>query len=232
MNKETVLITASSKGLGKAIAFAFAKSGYNLVLNGRDENKINETIMELKKTNKDISIKAVLGDIREKEVLDNLYKSAKEMNVAVLVNNAAIPSLGLSFESLTDEYIDENIGINLIAQLKLTLRIYRWFIENKKGCVININSIVGIEPKEIHNVHSAAKYGLKGFSECLRLEGKKKNIRVISVYPTRIKTAAEYSYGMEPDFVATKILECFIKNETDELIIDGRPEEFRPGYKK
>lgn len=231
-NKESVIITGSAKGLGKAIAFAFAKSGYSLILNGRNKDKLEKTINELKENYKDISIAAVVGDIRDKEVLDNIYDIAKKMNATILVNNAAIPSKGLPFEELDDSYIDENISINLIAQLKISLRLYKWFIENKKGCIININSIVGIEPKEIHNVHSGAKYGLKGFSDCLRLEAKKYNIRVISVYPTRIKTSPEYTYGMEPDFVAAKIVDCYLNNKEDDLIIDGRPPEFRPGFKK
>ncbi len=230
--KESAIVTASSKGLGKATAFAFAKAGYNLILNGRNKDVLDETVNELKEKYPDISIAVVIGDIRDKEVLDKFYVFAKEMNATILVNNAAIPSLGKSFEELNDEYIDENIGINLIAQLKLSLRLYKWFIENKKGCIINMNSIVGLEPKPIHNVHSAGKWGLDGFSKCLRLEAKKYNIRVISVYPTRIKTAAEYEYGMEPEFVAGKILDCYLNNGEDDLILDGRPPEFRPGFKK
>jgi short-subunit dehydrogenase len=185
---ESVIVTASSKGLGKAIAIAFAKKGYDIILNARDESRLKEVELELKEKFPDLSFVSVLGDIRNKEVLDLFLDNAKKMNTTVLVNNAAIPSKGLSFEQLDDAYIDENININLIAQIKLSLRLYKWFIENKKGCIININSIVGIEPKEIHNVHSGAKWGLKGFSECLRLEAKKHNIRVMSVFPTRIRT--------------------------------------------
>ncbi len=231
-NNESVIITGSAKGLGKAMAFAFAKNGFNLILNGRNKDKLEETVEELKGKFKDISIEVIMGDIRDREVLDDFYESAKNMNATILVNNAAIPSLGKNFEELDDAYIDENIGINLIAQLKLSLRIYKWFIENKKGCIININSIVGIEPKPNHNVHSAAKWGLDGFSKCLRLEAKKYNLRVMSIYPTRIKTIVEYEYGMEPEFVAERIIDCYINNKEDELILDGRPPEFRPGYKK
>lgn len=232
MKNESVIITAASKGLGRAIAFEFAKNGYNLILNARNKDLMEQTLEELKKNFKDISYESVIGDIRDIEVLDKLCESGKKMNATILVNNAAIPSRGVNFEELDDSYIDENIGINLIAQLKLSLRLYKWFIENKKGCIINMNSIVGIEPKHNHNVHSASKWGLDGFSKCLRIEAKKYNIRIISVYPTRIKTSPEYEYGMEPQYVAEKIMDCYLNKNDDELILDSRPLEFRPGYKK
>ncbi len=226
---EFALITASSKGLGKAIALAFAEEGYNIILNGRNDEYIYSAKKEI--DSKGVGVVVVKGDIRDKKVLDNFYQIASTRNTSILVNNAAIPCCGKPLEQLTDEYINENVGINLIAQLKLTRRLYSIFVENGYGTIININSIVGIELKEYRSIHSASKWGLRGFTESLRIEANKKGIRIIEVYPTSIMTNPEHKFGMNPDDVAKKIVDNYINKTTDELTIDGRPPEFRPGYK-
>ena len=226
---EYVIITASSKGLGKALALVFADNGYNIILNGRNKDKIQETKKDL--DNKGVDVIVIKGDIRDEEVLNNFYNVALDRKTTILINSAAIPCSGKPLDKITDEDIEENVGINLIAQLKLTRRIYNIFLKHGGGTIININSIVGIEPKEFRSIHSSSKWGFKGFSQSLRIEAKKNNIRVMSIYPTRIKTSSEFEYGMEPIDVAKKIFDAYMNNKDDEIIIDGRPPEFRPGYK-
>lgn len=224
-NNECVLITASSKGLGKAIAEIFAENKYDIILHGRNEEKAKKTEEEL--LGRGIRVYTVLGDLRENETLDALYAEARDRNASVLVNNAAIPCCGKPLEELDDEYILENLEVNLIAPIKLTKKIYSLFLDRGSGTIININSIVGLEPKKFRSVHSASKWGLRGFSNSLRIEAKTRNIQVMEVYPTRIKTAAEFTYGMEPREVAQKIYDAYKSKGLDELVIDGRPPEFR-----
>lgn len=225
INNECVLITASSKGLGKAIAEIFAENKYDIILHGRNEEKTKKTGEEL--VQRGVNVYTVLGDLRKEETLEALCSQAKERNISVLVNNAAIPCCGKPIEELNDEYILENLEVNLIVPIKLARRIYPLFLDRGYGSIININSIVGLEPKKFRSVHSASKWGLRGFSSSLRIEAKTRNIQVMEVYPTRIKTAAEFTYGMEPREVAQKIYDAYKKKDLDDLIIDGRPLEYR-----
>ena len=222
-----VLVTASSKGLGKAIAKEFAFNGYDIILNGRDETKVYDTQFEINHNiASDVICESVIGDLRSNDVIEKLYKVSKG-NISVLVNNAAIPCYGLSLDEMDEYQISNSLETNLVAPIKLTRKIYPLLKKQGYGSIININSIVGKEPKKFRSVHSATKWGLKGFSKSLRLEAKENGIKVINVYPTQIKTVKEHTYGLEPHDVAKKIYEEHTNGDTGELVLDGRPEEFR-----
>ena len=227
-----VLVTASSKGLGKSIAYQFAMNDYDVILHGRDELKVKETKDEIELDsvlyrNRNIDIKYVLGDLRLDDVIENLYDVSKGQ-ISVLVNNAAIPCYGLSLDGMDEEQIWNSLETNLVAPIKLTRKIYPLLKEQGYGSIININSIVGKEPKKFRSVHSATKWGLKGFSKSLRIEAEEHNVKVINVYPTQIKTVKEHTFGLEPHDVAEHIYNEHITGDfKSELIIDGRPEEFR-----
>ena len=221
------LITASSKGLGKAIAKEFAFNGYNIILNGRDETRVYDTQFEINhKIVNDIICESVIGDLRSDDIIQKLYDVSKGQ-ISVLVNTAAIPCYGLPLDEMNEDQMWDSLETNLVAPIKLTHKIYPLLKEQGYGSIININSIVGKEPKKFRSVHSAAKWGLKGFSKSLRIEAEKHNVKVINVYPTQIKTVKEHTFGLEPYDVAKKIYEEHINGGTGELVLDGRPDEFR-----
>ncbi len=191
-----VLVTASSKGLGKAIAYEFAMNDYDVILHGRDEEKVRQTkeLLEndsVEYRNRKIDVSCIVGDLRSNITIDELYKISKD-KISVLVNN------------------------------------YPLLKKQGYGSIININSIVGKEPKKFRSVHSATKWGLKGFSKSLRVEAEENGIKVINVYPTQIKTVKEHTFGLEPYDVAKKIYEEHIDGDTGELVLDGRPEKYKP----
>ena len=219
------LITASSKGLGKAMAIVFSENGYDIILHGRDIDKVRDTKKEIEKNN--VNVYEVVGDLREETTIQALLNASKN-KISVLINNAAIPCYGIPICEMTIEQIMNSLDTNLISPIVLTHKIYPLLKKQGYGSIININSIVGKEPKKFRSVHSATKWGLKGFSKSLRIEAEDDGVKVINVYPSRIKTTPEFTYGMEPIEVAQKIYEEHVNDGTKgELIIDGRPEEYR-----
>ena len=221
------LITASSKGLGKEIAKKFAFEGYDIILNGRDETKVYETQFELNhKIASDIMCESVIGDLRSDDTIQKLYDVSKGQ-ISVLVNNAAIPCYGLPLDEMSDDQIWRSIETNLLAPIRLTQKIYPLLKQQGYGSIININSIVGKEPKKFRSVHSATKWGLKGFTKSLREEAYEHNVQLINIYPTQIKTVKEHTFGLEPQEVAEEVYRCH-KIGLLERVIDGRPEEYRP----
>ena len=95
-------------------------------------------------------------------------------------------------------------------------------LDNLKG-LININSILGLEFKCNRTIYSAAKWGLRGFSNTLKME--KNNINVLDVYTTRFNDPDD-SKCMDINKVTNCIYNSFV-NEENELIMDGRPSAFR-----
>ena len=216
------LVTASSKGLGKAIAKEFINQDYRVILHGRDKNKLLTTREELGSN----VIDAIVGDLRSEVTVEKLYNVSKE-RISVLVNNAAIPCYGLPLDEMGEDQVWESLETNLVAPIKLTKKIYPLLKQQGYGSIININSIVGKEPKKFRSVHSATKWGLKGFTKSLRIEAHEHNVQLINIYPTQIKTVKEHTFGLEPQEVAQDVFKCH-KIGLLERVIDGRPAEYRP----
>jgi short-subunit dehydrogenase len=224
---KNILVTASSHGLGYAIAKEFSQNGYGVIIHGRNADNINQAKEDL-----DNVICTVQGDLRDEGTIDRLVEASGLHNISVLVNNAAIPCYGVPLAEMAQEQIMNSLQTNLVTPIILTNRLYSTIIKNAPGAVININSIVGIEPKILRSVHSATKWGLRGFSKSLRLEASDAEIKVINVYPSRVMTTPEFEYGLEPSYVATRIYEE-LENYScgGELLLDGRPEKFKPKEK-
>jgi len=221
MKNKFILITGSGRGLGKELALVFANNRYNIILHDQTEADLKDIKKEISLKNIDFFF--VTGDLKSEETLNNLYKISKEKRVSVLINNAGIHCPKLPFEKMNDSQIDDLLLVNLIAPIKLTQRIYPLFLENNQGAIININSISGLENQEFRTIYCSSKWGLRGFSETLKLEAEKNNIRIIDVYPSRIKTKPEFTIGMETKDVAQKICEVYKNTKLNKLILDERP---------
>ena len=110
------------------------------------------------------------------------------------------------------------IKVNLRAPILLTK-----YLSKQLKNVININSIVGREPKKNRTLYAATKWGLRGFSESLKKEDN--GFEILDVYPTNIRTWPERKNAMDVDFVVKKIYDSMIANE-EELILDGRINDY------
>jgi len=228
MKNKSVLITGSSKGLGEELALVFASNNYDVILHGR--NKVDLARVKGKVSKMAVNCYILDGDLRLDKTIDELYKLAKEKDVSVLINNAgtdlkpqdAGPDLKLPLNEIDDRQIDEILITNLIAPIKLTKRLYTLFLDKGYGTIININSLSGLEPQELKSTYCASKWGLRGFTDSFRLEADKHKVRVLGVYPSRIKTKAYFTFGMEPQEVAQKIYTAYNNTNMSEIILDER----------
>ena len=210
-NKEKVLITGSSRGLGKALANLFINEGHSVVLHGRDEERLNKLISSL--SCKD-QIEYFVSDLAIPENIDSLSEYAKLKNVQLLINNAGLHCANKNFYDLDEDYINNAIDLNLKAPILLIHKMMGFL-----NGVININSMSGLENKKLRTIYASSKWGLKGFSECLKKEDL--DLKILDVYPSSIKTNVNITYGMDPGNVAKSIYTSYYQNKT-ELIIDGR----------
>lgn len=215
-----VLITGSGRGLGKELALVFADNHYNIILHDKSKNNLAEIEKEISKKNVDHFI--VTGDLKSKKTLDNLCKVSKEKRISLLINNAGVHCPNLPFEKINDKQINDLLLTNLIAPIKIICRLYPFLLKKGGGTIININSILGLENKKLRTLYCASKWGLRAFSETLKLEAKENNIRIIDVYPTRIKTRPEFKEGLETNYVARKIYETYKNTNYGKLILDHR----------
>ena len=190
--KKTVLITGSNSGLGKYLVEKFEKEGNTVI------KHLGSKHFDLSKINN----------------VESLASEARSMGVDVLVNNAAITCPNKRFEFYDNDEIHRMISVNLTAPIILTHMLLDQLTD-----VININSMVGLEVKANRTLYSATKWGLRGFSQSLKVE--KDSLNVLDVYPTNIQTTSDRTNAMNVYYVVDCIYDSYTRRDR-ELVLDGR----------
>ena len=186
MSDKTVLITGSSKGLGKSLALVFSENKYNIILHGRNEQGLEKVEEGVLKNNVDCNV--IRGDITSDKTIESLYEASVRRNLDILINNAGIYA-NESFRDMDIEQFRRMIDINLIAPVILIKRIYPIFLRKKSGLIININSIAGKNATAGESAYCASKHGLRGFTRSFQYEANKDGVRVMDVYPGTMNTS-------------------------------------------
>lgn len=179
MTGKTVLITGSSKGLGKSLALCFAAHGSNIILHGRDESGLKNVVEEVRKFN--VVCDVVRGDITRDETIESLARIAEQRALDVLLNNAGIYKNALLQEMTAADY-RQIIETNLVAPIMLTRRVFPILQRKRGGVIVNINSLAGKNPTHGESAYCASKHGLRGFAKSIQFEAIKDNVDVIEVY--------------------------------------------------
>jgi len=170
--KKVILITGISSGFGKQTARLLAKSGhsvYGTVRNNIETDAgINVLIMDL--TNQESIIQAVGAVVR------------KEGRIDVLINNAGMHTGG-PIETLPIEYLRLQMETSFMGMVLLTREVLPVMRSHGGGMVINFSSIGGLMGLPFQGFYSAAKFAVEGFSEALRMETARFNIKVVVINP-------------------------------------------------
>jgi short-subunit dehydrogenase len=179
-----VVITGASRGLGKAIAWQFARHGHNLYLTSRSEVALYHAVEALMMVYPDITIKAKAFDLKEKEQAQAFGKWLLNGNmpIDVLVNNAGLFEPG-SVHNEPEGTLESMMAVNLYSAYHLTRTVIGAMIQQKSGHIFNMCSIASLKAYANGGAYSISKYALAGFSTNLREEMKPHNIKVTAVYP-------------------------------------------------
>jgi glucose 1-dehydrogenase len=185
------IVTGSSKGIGKAIALAFAKSKgyYGIAVNGIKMQEAQEVADQIKSVGCD-SI-AIEADISKESDCIKLIEGAKKRfgRIDVLVNNAGIQQ-EVPFEDTTTEEWYKIIGVDLTGTFVCSREAVKHMEKQdpKGGCIINISSVHQRIPKPHFVPYATSKAGVEMMTKTMALELAKDNIRVNLVAPGAIQT--------------------------------------------
>ena len=179
LNGRVALITGSAKGIGRAIAKLFAKSGANIILVDKDE-KIKIVSDEL--NNLEVKSLPIVCDLTVSRNLSLIVdKSIKEFKkIDILVNNAGVAFLD-DAENLSKYHWENTINVNLTVPFLLSQSVGKEMISRKYGKIINIASQAGIVAIDKHIAYGTSKAGIISMTKSLALEWAKYNINVIAV---------------------------------------------------
>ncbi|TAH64508.1 MAG: SDR family oxidoreductase [Anaerolineaceae bacterium] len=179
--KKTVLVTGSSRGIGKAIAYKFAQEGYNVVINGaKNKDSLQQAKTEIE--NYQVSCLAYLGDMGDYNKAQELFLLIKEQfgRLDVLVNNAGISYIGLLTEMSLEDW-NRVIATNLTSLYNCCSLAVPDMVREKSGKIINISSVWGNVGASCEVAYSASKGGMNAFTKALAKELAPSNIQVNAI---------------------------------------------------
>jgi len=195
---KTVVITGASSGIGAETALAFAKRGAKLVLSGRNLDALVRTKEKVEKAQAEAYI--VPADVTKKEEVKALVEKAIEQTgrIDVILLGAGFGVLGLA-ENIPLELWEKQFAVNFWGVLYGFYSAIPYFIKQKSGQFIIINSLSGRIAMPISSAYCASKFALWGFVDSARVELEKHNIDIISIYPSFVMT--DFHFRVEsPDF--------------------------------
>ena len=182
------LITGATAGIGKASAELFAKNGYDLIITGRREDRLNQLKQTIEKLNRKVI--TLCFDVRDanqvKKAISSIPQEMQEIDV--LINNAG---LAAGFSTIQDGNIDDwnkMIDTNVKGLLYITKEIAPLMIKRKKGHIINLGSVAGKEVYANGNVYCASKHAVDALNRSMRIDLLAHNIKVTSINPGMVET--------------------------------------------
>jgi len=182
----TAFITGASRGIGKAIAKAFATEGANVFLIDINESALTATLNEFREQG--LKAEGALADVSDRKQVNAAFQQALEAfgNIDILVNNAGVIRDNLLFKMTEDDW-DTVMNVHLKGSFNCSAEIQKIMVENRYGRIINLSSTSALGNRGQAN-YSTAKAGLQGFTKTLAIELGKFGVTVNAVAPGFIET--------------------------------------------
>jgi len=183
---KVVMITGASRGLGRALAQAYAKEGASLVINSRSEESVHPVAEEAESSGAEIL--ALAADVSRGAEVEKLVDGAVQRfdRIDVLVNNAGLLGPRVPIEEYPEEEWRRVLDANLTAPFLLTKAVIPHMPEG--GSIVNVTSGVSVEGRAEWGAYSVSKFGVEGLTQILAAELRDRGIRANSVDPGGMRT--------------------------------------------
>jgi short-subunit dehydrogenase len=183
-----VLITGGTTGIGRALAIRLAQLGANLIIVGRHQSAIEETLSAIEHDKHENQVLGVAADMAIQEDIEKVFSAVSNElgGLDILVNNAA-----LAYGSITEggykdwEYV---VKTNLMGYMACSHYALAEMRAQGQGYIVNIGSMSADAKEEGSSVYVATKSAIQGFTESLRKEVNPKGIHVILIEPGAVDT--------------------------------------------
>jgi len=226
--KNGVWITGASSGIGKALALEFAKIGCNVFVSARRAQELERLRDESGKLGDNI-FPFPCNVASSTNVDQTVKKIVNEYDLNCLINNAGVTSFKNASDNSVNE-INDIINTNLLGSIYSIKSVLPTFIKNESGTIINILSVVVDKTFTRSSVYAASKMGLLGYSNSLREEVRKHNIRVINVIPGATETSMwsqeirkeKSELMMNPESISRIIVSAYLQKDnlvTEEILL-------------
>jgi len=162
------IVTGATAGIGQAMAHELAKRGQNVLIIGRNREKLKEVESEIRRKNSTVEIASLEMDLAHltEENKKNYREFIEKKDIGVLVNNAGLAyPFTQYFHEVEEQWINDMIEVNNKTATWLVHATMPQFLKKKKGAVVNISSAGSVLPHPLHEVYGATKAYLNKFTE-------------------------------------------------------------------
>ena len=184
LRDKVALVTGGGSGIGKAIAKALLAEGCKVIINGRNEEKLNQAKSEL-----GANVESIVCDVTDEGQVENTFNGiiSNYGSLDILINNAGMAAKAKAHE-LKYETWKKVINVNLNGAFLCAREAMKSMIKQKSGRIINIGSISGQMSRPENAPYTASKFGLEGLTRALALDGREHGIAVSILHPGNVGT--------------------------------------------
>ncbi len=212
---QCALITGASSGIGKATAIAFAKAGIDLVLVGRNQQKLDEVALQTRSLGVEVKVSAIdLADLSQvKRKISALVSPLPRLDI--VINNAGMGYTNGLLETPLADW-QRVIDLNLTSVFQVIQGVLPKLRSQKHGTIINLSSVAAHQTFPNWGLYCVSKFGLLALTKTLATEERSYGIRAISMSPGSVNTELwdtdtvqadfDRSAMLTPDVVAASIL--------------------------
>lgn len=217
-----VFITGGSSGIGKAAACMLAKSGADVWIAARGQERLDEAIAAVEQYRIDPAQRfgTIALDVSDREAVTAAAAAVVEGlgGIDVVINNAGIAHPAAVSET-PDEVFDSMMRVNYFGTVNVTRAFWPAFMRQKSGAVCNVSSLAGVLGIYGYTAYAASKFAINGFSECLRQEAIDHNVTISLVFPGDTDTP-QLAYENEFKPAETKAIAGKVKVMSAEEVAD------------
>jgi uncharacterized oxidoreductase len=196
LQNRTVLITGGSSGIGLELVKQLTEHGANIIITGRDLDKLNETQRQFAK------IHVFQSDVSDPESIRQLYDNVTRQfpDLDILINNAGeMRLLDLQATSKSLENITREIDINLSGTIQMVHQFLPHLVNKRSAAIVNVSSGIAFMPFSVAPVYSASKAGVRAYTQALRLQLKGTGVKVFEMIPPGVKTNLQKDWVLPTD---------------------------------
>ena len=195
-----VLITGGSSGIGKATAQLLKENGAQVLITGRNEEKLQLVAQEL-------GVEYFACNVAIESEVANLFSWVKEnwKGLDVLVNNAGIGEGWAEVFDINLDLMREVYETNVFGAANMGKQAAQIFRDQKSGNIINIASTAALKGFKMGSVYASSKFALRGLTQCWQAELRPFNVRVFEVNPSEVTTAFASDERKEREEEAKKL---------------------------
>ncbi|SJZ61573.1 hypothetical protein SAMN02745116_00914 [Pilibacter termitis] len=195
--RQYALITGATSGIGRELTYEFAKNQHDIVIVGRNEDKLQALEHELL-SKYNVDVKSIRVDLLEKNAVEQIKEQLRKWKIVIsfLVNNAGFNEVGEFAKTDIAKELDM-IQLHIVFTTELTKLLLIEMQERKYGKILNICSTGSYIPCPYNVVYAATKSYLLSFSKALDIELKGSGITVTAISPGAVKTSFAEKANLE-----------------------------------